>query len=314
MPPQLKEDLRLLDILDSLPTQLEKPTTDDLSRRLTDLCMEQAVVTTPEKVTQAVSVYQQRQADEAQLLDILTHLPQADQQTASLDDLQQRLAALCAERKVEATPESVQRAVAAFKGNQGRFALWSRPQTEAERLAGLAALTRVKKRCANWGFGMFSVSAVVIVLATFTLLGAGLLDSDKYAGLIKGMFITIGFTFFVGAFIGLGGSIALDPDNCSAPWAYRKWFGTNPYATWPAKWLTLLNPAQPNVAQMQAWMSNPEAQAALKLLSKTPVPITQRDAQHLDAIVRRCQSDMAAAEQKKADVVWAESLDQLKTT
>jgi hypothetical protein len=315
-PSTLELDLRLLDILASLPQRPDAPPSAEALRdRLTEVCAVQGIPTHPDAIARTVTVYLAQQAIDARLLALLQEAPAKPPRNDSTEALCQRLDALRRTANVPATPESIQRAIATYRAQTAPFPLWVRPQTEAERQDALAAYARCKTRGENRGAAV-GMGAVGLFVMGMLGLGWTMLSSMiHHHSQLEGPWLAPS----IGALLlcVIGGPIAailvlMVNDNATVPWPYRKWLGAHAYDPLPLKALKALKDVTPDLDRLQRWLGNEQARAALRQLSQTAVPITEHDAVHLDGYVRQAEEVQANQARKVAQQAWTEGLAQLR--
>lgn len=302
--PSLPSDLRLLDLLDeaSTPTAIE-PTAAQLLDRVTELARDQGMAPTPEQAQGAVRLYQAQRSTDKQLVGLLERLPAADVAQGHADRLLERLQAICVEQKVDVAPANLTRAVTLYRDQQRPFRLWGRPATEEARKAALEAFGRYEDFPTMVGGSILITALCGSALSLFSLLFA---DLSKGGG---GVCIGWAAGLFFGGlvFSGLGALAAEGLRNDQLPSPYRSWFKGG---TWSQ--MKKLHPMEPNAGKLKAWLAHPRAAVALKLLSKTSVPLLVADAERLDGILEETLGQERAVQAAREKEIWNQGLQQMR--
>ena len=298
----LEDDSRLLDLLQASTTPEPVLTLAAVKNRLSDLCAAQGLKTEPEQLERTAALFLRQRQTDAELVQLIQRLPQAEQDQADAERLQARLKQVCGARQIDVTPVQISRGVAVAQALKQPFRLWKRPQTEQERRQALNAWDRYDG-LPSVLFG--SMLALGMVLSLVGMIGAACTVDTLRTGWFHGFRALMLAAFPVGLI--LGGFLAegVHPRNRRVPHRWRFWFRGDSMME-----MVKLKPAEPNVERMERWEAHPQAAQALKWLAQTPVLLMEVDAEHLDALIEATEQEAAAAKAIADRQAWNQRLAQ----
>lgn len=297
MPSVLHQDLRLLDILDNLSQPAGPPRTQDLVARLSNLCLDQGMTPDAGKIQQAVALYQRQQRIDRQSVNARSHLPASSGAQGKAEALPARLEGGRVEKPVKASPQNLRRAATPLHRQRAPFRLWQRPVNQEEWQEALRFCVergehyQKLRKTTLWGLGVLSASLVGLFFWAF-------LSVSNILGLS-----------FLGAVYASLALIAwaeqrIRPAAKAAPERYAALMPAQDGEVASISDLEGLTEATPNLKRLARWSRSPQAKAALQLLRRTAVPITELDAAMLDRLVEQDR-------QQRTQRAWNAGLAQL---